>query len=118
MHEFGLCEGVLAAVRKHAGGRPVAGIRVRFGVLHAVDPESLQQAFRVVAEGTEAAGAEVDLVSVPARITCRDCGFEAETSDPLAVCKHCGSDRVDIAGGDEMTLESVRYMPTAGRRAG
>jgi hydrogenase nickel incorporation protein HypA/HybF len=118
MHEFGLCEGVLAAVRRHAGGRPVAGIRVRFGVLHAVDTESLQQAFLVVAEGTEAAGAEVDLVSVPARIACRDCGFDAETSDPLAVCKHCGSDRVDIDGGDEMILESVRYAPAAGQRIG
>ncbi|MBV9858021.1 MAG: hydrogenase maturation nickel metallochaperone HypA, partial [Streptosporangiaceae bacterium] len=98
-----------AAVRQRAGGRPVAGIRVRFGVLHAVDQESMEQAFRMVAEGTEAAGAAVDLVTVPARITCRDCGHSAQTSDPLAVCGRCASDRVEITGGDEMILESVRY---------
>ena len=79
MHEYGLCEGVLDAVRQRAGGRKVAGIRVRFGVRHAVDEESLTQAFTFVAEGTEAAGAAVELVTVPARMACRDCGLAAET---------------------------------------
>ena len=71
MHEYGLAEGVLATVRQRAGGRKVAGIRVRFGVRHAVDSESMEQAFGFVAEGTEAAGARVELVTVPSR-------FEAE----------------------------------------
>ena len=74
MHEYGLCEGVLATVRQRAAGRQVAGIRVRFGVRHAVDSESLAQAFSFVAEGTEAAGAAVDLVTVPATLSCRSCG--------------------------------------------
>ena len=56
MHEYGLAEGVLASVRQRADGRKVAGLRVRFGVRHAVDEESLAQAFSFVAEGTEAAG--------------------------------------------------------------
>jgi hypothetical protein len=29
MHEFGLCEGVLDAVRQRADGRRVTGVRVR-----------------------------------------------------------------------------------------
>jgi hydrogenase nickel incorporation protein HypA/HybF len=111
MHEFGLAEGVLDAVRQRAAGRRVTGIRVRFGVRHAVDAESLSQAFAMVAEGTEAAGAAVDLVTVPARVTCRGCGFTGETADVLAVCPRCSGTDVDITGGDEMTLESVRYAP-------
>ena len=55
MHEYGLCEGVLDAVRQRAEGRKVAEVKVRFGVRHAVDQESLSQAFGFVAEGTEAA---------------------------------------------------------------
>jgi len=109
MHEFGLCEGVLDAVRARAGGREVAGIRVRFGVRHAVDQESLSLAFETVAAGTEAAGAIVDLVTVPARLGCRDCGFDGETTDLLAVCPRCASADVEISGGDEMTLESVIF---------
>ena len=64
MHEFGLCEGVVDAVRQRAGGRQVTGVRVRFGVRHAVDEESLVQAFSMLAEGTESAGAAVELVTV------------------------------------------------------
>jgi len=109
MHEFGLCEGVLDAVQQRAGGRRVAGIRVRFGVRHAVDQESLEYAFSVVAEGTEAAGAAVELVTVPATITCPDCGFSGETTDVLAVCPRCGGAEAKISGGDEMVLESITY---------
>lgn len=111
MHEYGLAEGVLATVRQRAGGRKVAGIRVRFGVRHAVDSESMEQAFGFVAEGTEAAGAKVELVTVPATITCRDCALTAETTDVLACCPRCTGEDVEITGGDEMTLESITYEP-------
>jgi hydrogenase nickel incorporation protein HypA/HybF len=116
MHEFGLAEGVLAAVRQRAAGRKVAAIRVRFGVKHAVDSESMAQAFGLVAEGTEAAGATVDLVTVPATLTCRDCGFSAETTDLLAVCPRCDRSDVDLTGGDEMVLESITYSPAPSQR--
>jgi hydrogenase nickel incorporation protein HypA/HybF len=115
MHEYGLAEGVLATVRQRADGRKVAGIKVRFGVRHAVDSESLAQAFGFVAAGTEAADATVDLVTVPATITCRGCGTAAETTDVLATCPRCAGGDVDIAGGDEMTLESITYEPAPAR---
>jgi hydrogenase nickel incorporation protein HypA/HybF len=113
MHEFGLAEGVLDTVRQRAAGRKVTGIRVRFGVRHAVDEESLGQAFSMIAEGTEAAGAKVELVTVPASVTCRGCGFTGETTDLLPSCPRCGGDDVALTGGDEMTLESVTYAPAA-----
>ena len=112
MHEYGLCEGVLETVRQRAGGRKVTGIRVRFGVRHAVVEESLAQAFSFVAAGTEAAGAVVELVTVPATIDCHDCGLRAETTDVLAVCPRCAGENVTITGGDEMILESITYEPT------
>jgi hydrogenase nickel incorporation protein HypA/HybF len=113
MHEYGLCEGVLATVRQRASGRQVAGIRVRFGIRHAVDSESLAQAFGVVAEGTEAAGAAVELVTVPATLSCRSCGHTGETTDVLGACPRCASDDVEITGGDEMVLESITYVPVS-----
>jgi hydrogenase nickel incorporation protein HypA/HybF len=118
MHEYGLAEGVLATVRQRADGRKVAGIQVRFGVRHAVDEESLAQAFSFVAEGTEAAGAAVRLITVPAAIACRDCGLTAETTDVLAVCPRCAGEDVAITGGDEMTLESVTYAPVPAHGTG
>jgi hydrogenase nickel incorporation protein HypA/HybF len=113
VHEFGLCEGVLEAVQTRAAGRRVAGIRVRCGARHAVDPETMAQAFAFVAAGTEADGAAVDVVTVPATVTCRDCGAASETTDRLAVCPHCARDNVEITGGDELVLESVSYVSTS-----
>jgi hydrogenase nickel incorporation protein HypA/HybF len=111
MHEYGVCEGVLDAVRARARGRKVAAIRVRFGVWHAVDAESLSDAFESVAAGTEAADAAIELVTVPAQISCRGCGSSADSTDLLAVCPRCASTEVELTGGDEMTLESVTYVP-------
>jgi D-sedoheptulose 7-phosphate isomerase len=109
MHEFGLCDGVLDAVRKRAAGRQVAGIRVRCGVRHAVDAASMAHAFSVLAAGTEAAGATVEVVTVPAAVSCRDCGATGESTDLIPVCAKCESVHVDLHGGDELVLESVRY---------
>jgi hydrogenase nickel incorporation protein HypA/HybF len=112
MHEFGLCEGVLEAVRTRAAGRPVSGIRVRCGVRHAVDPETMAQAFGFVATGTEAEGATVEVVTVPVTVNCRDCGSVTESTDPLTGCPRCQGNDVEVTGGDELVLESVRYAPT------
>jgi Zn finger protein HypA/HybF involved in hydrogenase expression len=48
MHEFGLAEGVLETVRRRAAGRPVSRVRVRAGVRHGVDADSMAQAFQFV----------------------------------------------------------------------
>ncbi|WP_300613374.1 hydrogenase maturation nickel metallochaperone HypA [Trebonia sp.] len=114
MHEFGLCEGVLEAVQSRAAGRPVAGIRVRCGVRHAVEPAAMAQAFSLVAAGTEAADAAVEVVTVPATVSCRDCGTASESMDALAVCSRCHGTNVEMSGGDELVLESVRYLTPSG----
>ena len=111
MHEYGVCEGVLDAVRARAGGRKVAAIRVRFGVWHAVDAAALADAFESVAAGTEAADAAIELVTVPAQIACGACGSSADSTDLIAVCPRCASTDVELTGGDEMILESVTYVP-------
>jgi hydrogenase nickel incorporation protein HypA/HybF len=114
VHEFGLCEGVLEAVRTRAAGRPVSAVRVRCGVRHAVDPETMAQAFSFVAAGTEADGAAVDVVTVPATLHCRACGAASESVDLLARCPRCDGADVEISGGDELMLESLSYQPGDG----
>jgi hydrogenase nickel incorporation protein HypA/HybF len=117
MHEFGLCEGVLDAVRTRAAGRQVSGIRVRCGVKHAVDAESMTQAFGFLASGTEADGAAVEVVTVPAVVHCHDCGTTSETTDLLTACPRCGGSDVALSGGDELVLESISYADPPAPRA-
>ncbi len=117
VHELGMCEAVLQAVERRAAGRQVDSIRLRVGTLHRVVPEAMDQAFELVAAGTVAEGATIDLVTVPARTSCRSCGEQAEVEEPDALCPPCGSTDVDLEGGDELTLESLE-LATAGSPSG
>jgi hydrogenase nickel incorporation protein HypA/HybF len=65
MHEIGLCESLLDAVERRAAGRKVLGVKFRVGEQHRVVDEALDQAFELVAAGTVAEGAVVELVVVP-----------------------------------------------------
>lgn len=109
MHELGMCEAILDTVQRRAEGRRVDGVRLRVGVLHRVVPSAFDQAFEMVAMGTNAEGAAVELVSIPVRITCEDCGHETESEEPQTACGNCGSVRIEAAGGDELTLESLTF---------
>jgi hydrogenase nickel incorporation protein HypA/HybF len=107
VHELGLCEGILEAVERRAAGRRVTRVRVRVGARHRVVEPALDQAFALVAQGTVADGAAVDLVVVPSLHRCRDCGAEGEATDDLAACSACGGLDLDVSGGDELILEAI-----------
>jgi hydrogenase nickel incorporation protein HypA/HybF len=107
MHELGMCEGILDTALRRAAGRPVTRVRVRVGVLHRAVGPAMEQAFELVAAGTEAEGAELDMVTLPVRVTCRACGAERDSDELLIACPACGSGELDQAGGDELLLESI-----------
>jgi hydrogenase nickel incorporation protein HypA/HybF len=65
MHEVGICEDVLDAVLRRANGRTVTRVRVRIGAEQKVSQDLFDRAFPLVAAGTEAADAAVDVVTVP-----------------------------------------------------
>ena len=107
MHELGLCGGIVEAVERRAAGRRVTRVRVRVGAQHRVVPSAFDQSFALVAQGTVADGAAVDLVVVPVRVRCLDCGHEAEAADALAACPACGGLDLETEGGDELILEAI-----------
>lgn len=109
MHEFGLCEGMVAAVEHRAQGRPVERVGVRVGARHHVVDAAFQQAFEMVAAGSAADGADLEITVVPVTGRCADCDRSAESTDPLPVCPGCGGALTELAGGDDLLLEWIRY---------
>jgi hydrogenase nickel incorporation protein HypA/HybF len=107
VHELGLCEGILQAVERRAAGRRVSRVRIRVGAQHRVVESALEQAFALVSQGTVADGAAVDLVVVPVRVRCLDCGHAGESTDALAACPACGALDLETEGGDELILEAI-----------
>jgi hydrogenase nickel incorporation protein HypA/HybF len=109
MHEIGLCEGVVAAVERRAAGRRVTRVKVRAGALLRIVEPSMAQAFAMLAAGTVAEDARVDLVQVPAQADCDACGYQGSTTDALATCPGCGGGELRLSGGEELVLESVTF---------
>lgn len=110
MHEIGLCESILGAVTQRAEGRQVNRVKVRIGVRHGVAEPALKQGFALVATGTTADGAEIDMVAVPAHVACSACGRNEQSMDMLPVCAFCGSADVVVTGGDDLILEELHLV--------
>ncbi|MGH8890863.1 MAG: hydrogenase maturation nickel metallochaperone HypA [Acidothermaceae bacterium] len=108
MHEVGLCEAIVDATLKRANGRRVESVRVRIGG-HPIDPEVIDQGFRIAAMGTVAADATVDLVVEPMVLHCHGCGANSPANDALGMvaCPACGGIDVDLHGHEDVVLESI-----------
>ena len=77
MHELSIADAIVRIAAAHAGGRQIETVEVKVGHLRQVVPDALAFAFALVAEGTEAEGAELVLEEVPAAGVCRRAGSRA-----------------------------------------
>jgi hydrogenase nickel incorporation protein HypA/HybF len=117
MHELGLCASIVDAIEQRAGDRRVARVRIRVGRLHHVHPEAFDQSFAVAAQGSVAEDAAAELVLLPVAVRCTSCGAVTEGDELPLACVECSSVDLEIAGGDELILESIEYRApsSAGR---
>jgi len=109
VHELGLCEAIVQRVEERAGDRPVARVIVRVGRMHHVHPEAFEQSFMMAAMGGVAEHAAAELILIPVRVHCGECGADTEADEALFACSACGSMDVEVVAGDELMLESIEY---------
>jgi hydrogenase nickel incorporation protein HypA/HybF len=111
MHELGIMESAVDAALREACAHQASRIHrmvLRIGTLSGVEPDSLRFAFDVVTEGTAAAGAELEVESVPARAWCGACAREfGIESGFICVCPDCGALSGEIRQGREMELSRL-----------
>jgi len=68
MHEYSIAESLLKAMLKKAEEHnltKVTGAKVKVGILKMVTEDALQGAFDIVAKGTNAEGAKLDIQITP-----------------------------------------------------
>jgi hydrogenase nickel incorporation protein HypA/HybF len=107
MHEMALAEGILQVVLDAAEDQQVRRVRLQVGRLQMVVPDSLQFSFELVAEGTAAARAALEIEEIPARLRCGACGAESELDLPPFNCRLCGASDIDVTSGREVIVDSV-----------
>ena len=62
MHELAIVSGIVDAVTERSGGDRIVRVVVEVGRLTAVLPDALRFCFEVVARGTAAEGASLDIL--------------------------------------------------------
>jgi len=110
MHEITLVTGLFEIINEQVAARGIESIsrvRLKVGALAAVEPMTLRACFEVVAEGTVAEGAQLEIVEAPLTGCCRGCAKSFRIVNFSFICPACGGGEVDMTGGKELYLESL-----------
>lgn len=120
MQELKLCEGILEATMRRARGRRVCSVRVRVAG-PSLDLWALERAFYMLASGTVADGAQLQVMTEASASRCEDCGAQLPPPDQrlaatsivaaLVVCPSCRSLVTQWAFHEGAVVESLTFAP-------
>jgi len=109
VHELGVANEILdialSEADRHAA-KKVTSIRLRVGVLRAIEPVNLVFLFGHLARGTSAEGAVLEIVEEPVRVECEACGV-SEAPSFTWECPRCKGSGVSVTGGDALSILSL-----------
>ncbi len=106
MHELGITRNIVSIVAEHASERRVKRVTLEIGRLSAVLPDAIRFCFDVCTQDTPLEGAELEILEIPGRGRCRECGAEFELEQPFGRCD-CGSVRIECIGGEELKIKEM-----------
>ncbi len=107
MHEMGIANSVIDAVRAEAGRFPnghIHRVGLRIGELAGVDPEAVTFCFEALVRGTELEPLALDIEYCRRRDQCEACGQTITASFEDQTCPKCGRSETQFLGGDELEL--------------
>ncbi|MCW2315238.1 hydrogenase nickel incorporation protein HypA/HybF [Rhodoblastus acidophilus] len=110
MHEMSLTEGVveiLVEEGRKQGFAKVKTVWLEIGELSGVEPEAMLFCFDVVARGTLAEGAKLEIVRTPGAGWCLDCAKTVALGERFGQCPECGQYHVQMTSGDEMRVKEL-----------
>jgi len=113
MHEVGIMESALDAIRREAGAHGatrVSRIVLRIGTLAGVDEDALRFAYEALAPSSIAAGAVLEIETVPARAHCAACARDFGAGRGfIFTCPACGGLSGDIRAGRELGIARLEF---------
>src|SRR5262249_39320975 len=87
----------------------VTRVVMEIGKLSAVLPDAVRFCFDLCSEGTVVAGAELEIVELPGRARCRECGGEMTLEQPFGRCD-CGSTDLEWLSGEELRIKEFEVI--------
>jgi len=116
MHELGITTSVVQICTDIAIARGVATrithVTLEVGKLAAVMPDALRFCFEICAKDTPLEGAELEIIEVPGRAHCRDCGDEVAVAQLFDSCR-CGGFNLELVAGQELRVKQIEVTECA-----
>ena len=109
VHELALMESVVDAVIDQIGEQRVDRVCLEVGQLAGVSIEALRFSFDVCTDGTQLAGASLEVTEIAGVARCRTCGSEEPTRTFASPCT-CGSFDRELVRGSELRLVAVEVV--------
>ena len=111
MHETALARSILQTVRGLQAERNLGQIQrveLELGEFSGVEPLQLQTAFEELSSDILGQPTELVLHLVPLTGRCQNCQQEFRIEAFRFVCPHCTGSNVQVIGGEELRILSVR----------
>lgn len=111
MHELSIVtsvvETVIESLEAYPGAR-VEEVRLRVGVLSAVDIDSLEFCWGLATEGTPLAGSRLAVRSLPVVMHCAACRADVELDGVQSfLCPRCQAPCSNMRQGRELEIEAI-----------
>ncbi|MGB4466658.1 MAG: hydrogenase maturation nickel metallochaperone HypA [Azovibrio sp.] len=110
MHEMSLAEGILQQVEDTArreGARQVRTVVLEIGALASIEVEALRFCFDAVTRNSLAAGATLEIQTLPGAGWCLPCGATVPITELYDACPRCGSYQVQATAGTQMRIKEI-----------
>jgi len=110
MHEMSLCESVLEVLEQQAKVqqfRKVKTVWLEIGALSGVEVSALRFSFEIVAQGSLAENAKLEILEIPGQAWCLPCGCNVAVQQLYDQCPLCGSQQLQVNGGDQMRIKEL-----------
>jgi hydrogenase nickel incorporation protein HypA/HybF len=98
---------IVERAARDEGGGPVRVVHLKIGEMAGVSEDALRFAFDVMAKGTVAEKASLEVERVALKIRCKGCGADSCPVDFVFLCPSCGSGEIEILAGREMEVEYI-----------
>jgi len=90
--------------------RQVQVVRLEIGVFAGVEVEAMRFGFDVVARGTLAEGAELDIIHVDGQAWCPPCGATVNVNKRFDACPLCGNYGLQVTAGEELRIKELEVQ--------